>query len=74
MGNRRLFTIGLLFLMNTPLLYVGAYLADVRAIFVSVGGRSPLNREAVYRIGGKVAKGLFAPANHVDRIARPWFG
>lgn len=70
--NGRWFTIGLLLLAKAPLVYVVAYLANVQSEFVSVS-RGPLNRSAVYRLGGKAAKELFAPVNGIDRIARPWY-
>jgi hypothetical protein len=66
------FTIVLAVFGALPLLYVGAYLANVqRSMMWNAAGRGPWNIPAEYRIGGETAAFLFRPIHSIDRKLRP---
>ena len=70
MGKR--LTIVLATLAAIPLLYVGAYLALVRAVPVTMmEGDGPWPKVPSYRFGGEMANGLFTPVQAADARIRP---
>jgi hypothetical protein len=69
--SRKISTGLLIALAISPWLYVGSYFALVDARPGFATGIGPWQIRPTYRIGGDVAKFVFAPIHEFDRQVRP---